>query len=281
MPTQELNDSDVVWPDMSADILWKHITEIPSVLSNTSEFYGHLNLQGMRTAVIGPYYLPYDPLALQLAHCVGRDGTVFSVDPLGDSFHRHSYSKEAVGSGNSSIYKRQLDILSSYGFSLGDFNWLGPDSSLISIPEHGRNLDGIFDNGTLEFISQVKSVAYMRKGVETLTRSLRSGGIWVHHSNTEHILDTCREIDSKDNSFNTWADQLPFRFWSFEIESPEYRIPASKSAINRFIKDSNANEIIELTSEARKLIMTEAHVLIFPRIVQAYPQRYIHVAQKI
>lgn len=255
---------------------WARISDVLAHSRVSSDLYNGMNLAGKRAAVIGPWYMPQDFVAFQIAHNLGPNGLLYSVDPQGDSSKKRKRVEIIVGGGDSTKYGAQLRLLRNLGFPLAPFEWLGVDSSIAHIPYPAKNLDLIADHGTLEFVGLQASAEYLRHGVEEIVRSLRVGGIWVHHSGTRTFLDCCVYSMRGIESYDSWFSRLGLRVVTKKIPYDAYAIPVSFDTATRFLQSPDI-DWVNVEDYKRKLFQKNKLMLGGP----AYRKRWIHVAQRL
>ena len=242
--------------------------------------YNRLNLVGARAAVVGPYYLPYDVSALQLASSVGPRGIVYSIDTQGPPTREF----ECVsGGGNSTKLGEQLQLLRNFGVPLAPFEWL-EDSEITYFPPPAQNLDVIVDHGSLEFIGTSSLKRFHRRAVETIIGALRPGGLWIHHASTRTLLDVCKAASfNGDDPFRVWVNGLGIRVVRVDIPRDSYRIPAPDAALEKFIWSRDSQYIVGEGSspDGRRMFMVGNGSLLFPEPLIVHPQKHIFVVQKI
>lgn len=261
--------------------IWNTICEFHPEDSSPSGLYDFLQLRGKNAAVIGPYYLPHDPLALQLSYSVGLEGNVYSIDPQGQSVDGNASSEFIVGSGDSSTYDFQLRILRELGLPLGNFYWLGPESSLSHIPYPDDKYDCIADHGTLEFLAGIVDATYFRQGAMEIFNALRPGGFYVHHCvNTAFLNYSVDKESIYPDSFTDFMISLGMRMTGWTFQSDSYVLPATNEQL-KSIQDSSILE--QYFPQTREILLMKStnNLLIIPQHVLSYPTRSILVMQKL
>lgn len=260
---------------------WKNVGELEPDLDVTGQLYEWIAPTGMRTAVIGPYFLPHDASALQLAYSVGEKGVVYSIDPQGDELNPRGLTELPVGTGNSELYARQMEALRRAGFPLAPFVPLGRESSITRIPGPARELDLIADHASLEFINGRKTMGRARLSVESIVDALRAGGLWIHHAGNKQFLDICHERSDADERFDDWAARLNIRVMMFEVKEDSYYFPATREMLTKLGKETIFDQVDFGDRPARKKYTLTDDMLGFGEWGIAHPQHVIFVAQKL
>ncbi len=256
------------------------VVEASREYNTTSDFYAQLNLRGKTAAVIGPWYLPYDVVGLQLAYNLGREGLLYSVDPQGDSATERLQEVQQCGAGSSTKYRDQLDRLRSYGLPLAPFQWLGSESRFTHIPLPSKSLDCVADHGTFEFLSTWTSLHNRRRSIEEVVRTLRPGGIWIHHWHRKGFLSLCHETFPLDTPFETWMHGLGLNVMYCRVENDTYVFPTDNRVAEQFVnKGFSGLTWPQLVAEREGNVRDGA--IIFPERELGYMLHHVYIVQKI
>lgn len=257
---------------------WHHAVEALSRAHIPSDLYNGMNLKGKRGAVIGPWYLPHDVFALQLAHSIGPEGELYSIDPRGDDPEKNECNTMSVGCGNSTVYAKDLELLRGIGFPLASLHWLGPDSSLVHIPEPAQNMDIVADHLTVEFVglATYKGAAYVKQATAEIINSLRVGGMWVHQAETRDVLPYLLGTQSLPE----WMEAHGMRVHTHVYQNDGYRLPIHADVLQTFLH-SGLPERIFSSRYSKDIRMSSIDALSIPEQVVEYPAREVFIAQRM
>jgi hypothetical protein len=253
---------------------WQALGALQPIEKQSGRVYELLELSGCRTAIVGPFWLPNDSLSLQLTQAVGSHGLVYSIDPQGSRIPRKSNGPWACGAGNSVRCKAQIDALRNAGVSLGQFEWLGPESSIEYIPDRAQSLDCIVDHGVLEFLGQFAERGYIDHGAQEIIQSLRVGGIWVHHGDSDSSSDLLGISPVQ------WLVSQGMRVKTCQIEEDSYSIPVDIRVLPKVDKLMSRGRLFKQIG-LPVLFDYEHGAIIIPERKIHWPRHYVIVAQKL